>query len=141
VIDANGYMVTSSALLRPPAPMYLGDREHFQAHLKSKGDFLFISKPVIGRASGKWSVQFARKLTDNAGQFAGVVVISLDAARLARNYSELNLGPGGAGACRRRRNLARRIRRVRRSYWKAVRRGRRRSNAGDRTARPGRRQS
>ncbi len=95
VIDANGYMVTSSALLRPPAPMYLGDREHFQAHLKSKGDFLFISKPVIGRASGKWSVQFARKLTDSAGQFAGVVVISLDAARLARNYGELDLGPGG----------------------------------------------
>jgi hypothetical protein len=95
VIDANGYMVTSSALLRPPAPIYLGDREHFQAHVNSKGDFLFISKPVIGRASGKWSVQFARKLTDNAGQFAGVVVISLDAARLARNYSELNLGPGG----------------------------------------------
>jgi len=95
VIDANGYMVTSSALLRPPAPMYLGDREHFQAHLNSKGDFLFISKPVIGRASGKWSVQFARKLTDNAGQFAGVVVISLDAARLARNYGELDLGPGG----------------------------------------------
>ncbi len=95
VIDANGYMVTSSALLRPPAPMYLGDREHFQAHLKSKGDFLFISKPVIGRASGKWSVQFARKLIDGGGQFAGVVVISLDAARLARNYSELDLGPGG----------------------------------------------
>ena len=95
VIDANGYMVTSSALLRPPAPMYLGDREHFQAQLKSKGDFLFISKPVIGRASGKWSVQFSRKLTDNAGQFAGVVVISLDAVRLARNYGELDLGPGG----------------------------------------------
>ena len=47
----------------------------------------------------------------------------------------------GAGARRRRRNLARRIRHVRRSHWKAVRRGRRRSNAGDRTARPGRRQS
>jgi diguanylate cyclase (GGDEF)-like protein len=95
VIDANGFMVTSSALLRPPAPMYLGDREHFKAHLNSKDDFLFISKPVIGRASGKWSVQFARKLTDSAGQFAGVVVISLDAARLARNYGELDLGPGG----------------------------------------------
>jgi hypothetical protein len=95
VIDANGFMVTSSALLRPPAPMYLGDREHYQAHLKSKEDFLFISKPVIGRATGKWSIQFARKLTDAAGQFAGVVVISLDAARLARNHGDLNLGPGG----------------------------------------------
>src|SRR5271165_1020786 len=95
VIDADGFMVTSSAMLRPSTPMYLGDREHFLAHVKSTDDFLFISKPVIGRASGRWSVQFSRRLADSAGQFAGVVVISLDAARLARNYGELNLGPDG----------------------------------------------
>src|SRR5271165_5251962 len=95
VIGADGFMVTSSAMLHPPAPMYLGDREHFVAHVKSREDFLFISKPVVGRASGKWSVQFSRRLTDGAGQFAGVVVISLDAARLARSYGELNLGADG----------------------------------------------
>jgi diguanylate cyclase (GGDEF)-like protein len=95
VIDAKGYMVTSSALLRPRTPMYLGDREHFQAQRKAPGDRLFISRPLVGRASGKWSVQFSRKLTDAAGRFAGAVVISLDAARLARNYDELDLGPGG----------------------------------------------
>src|SRR5271166_3946576 len=75
VIGADGFMVTSSAMLRPSAPMYLGDREHFLAHVKSREDFLFISKPVIGRASGRWSVQFSRRLVDGAGQFAGVVVI------------------------------------------------------------------
>jgi diguanylate cyclase (GGDEF)-like protein len=98
VIDPSGFMVTSSALLRPPAPMYLGDREHFQAQRDSNADKLFISRPVIGRASGKWSVQFSRKLTDREGGFGGVVVVSLDAARLARNYGELNLGPGGGFA-------------------------------------------
>jgi diguanylate cyclase (GGDEF)-like protein len=95
VIDANGYMVTSSAMLRPSAPIYLGDREHFRVQRDANADSLFISKPLIGRASGKWSVQFSRKLLDPAGQFAGAVVISLDSARLARNYSELNLGDGG----------------------------------------------
>ncbi len=95
VIGPDGYMVTSSAMLRPPAPMYLGDREHFRIHRERREDKLFISKPLIGRASGKWSVQFSRKLTDSDGRFAGVVVISLDAARLARNYGELNLGAGG----------------------------------------------
>ena len=95
VIDTNGYMVTSSAMLRPTSPMYLGDREHFRVHRDSNQDRLFISKPLIGRASGKWSIQFSRKLSDAAGRFAGVVVISLDATRLARNYGELNLGPGG----------------------------------------------
>ena len=98
VIDAYGFMVTSSALLRPAKPMYLGDREHFQAQKSSQKDDLFISRPVIGRASGKWSVQFSRKLVDAAGAFGGAVVISLDAQRLARNYGELNLGAGGGVA-------------------------------------------
>ena len=95
VIDASGYMVTSSAMLRPRTPVFLGDREHFRIHRDRSEDRLFISKPLIGRASGRWSVQFSRKFTDASGRFAGVVVISLDAQRLAHSYGELNLGPGG----------------------------------------------
>lgn len=95
VIGADGYMVTSTALLRPDKPVWLGDREHYRAQRDSADDNLFIGKPIIGRVSGKLSVQFSRKLVDAAGRFSGAVVISLDAARLARNYGELNLGPGG----------------------------------------------
>ena len=95
VIDGNGFLVTSSALLHPRTGIYLGDSERFQACLKGDGDFLFIGKPLIGQASGQWSVQFARKLTDADDRFAGVVAISLDASRLARNYGDLDLGPGG----------------------------------------------
>ncbi len=95
VIDGNGFMVTSSALLHPRTPIYLGDSERFQACLKRDGDFLFIGRPLPGQASGKWSVQFARKLMDADGRFAGVVAISMDASRLPRNYGELDLGPGG----------------------------------------------
>jgi len=94
VTDAKGVMLTSSALPHPTNPIDLSDREHFQAQLHSTRDDLFISKPLIGRASGKASVQFSRRLTDATGAFAGIIVISLDPSLLTRAYSDVSLGPG-----------------------------------------------
>ncbi len=95
IIGADGFMITSTVALHPAEPIYLGDREHFRVQARAKKDELFISKPVIGRVSGKWSVQFTRRLTDAEDHFAGVVVASLDAKSLARDYDTLNLGDGG----------------------------------------------
>ncbi len=92
IIDAKGMMITSSAMLYPPAPVDLSDREHYRVHLNATEDRLFVSKPVMGRASGKWSVQFTRQFFDENGNFAGVVVISLDPSHLAKTYSSLNIG-------------------------------------------------
>ena len=93
IMDRKGMMITSSALLYPKTPVDLSDREHFKVHARAQGtDRLFISKPVLGRASGKWSVQFTRPYKDADGQFGGVIVISLDPAHLSRIYSELRLG-------------------------------------------------
>ena len=93
IMDRKGIMLTSSALLYPKSVVDLSDREHFLVHANSKGlDRLFISKPVLGRASGKWSVQFTRPYKDMDGEFGGVIVISLDPAHLSRIYSELKLG-------------------------------------------------
>jgi diguanylate cyclase (GGDEF)-like protein len=94
IIDKNGMMITSTALLYPREPVDLSDREHFLVHAKSNVDKLFISKPVLGRASGKWSVQFTRRFNNADGSFAGVIVISLDPAHLAKTYSTLKLGAG-----------------------------------------------
>ena len=95
VIDAKGIMITSTAMLHPKGPIDLSDREHFRVHLSSQDDQLFISRPLIGRASGKWSVQFSRRFTDAQGQLAGVLVVSLDPAGLSRAYGGLSLGEGG----------------------------------------------
>ena len=95
VIDARGTMITSTAMLYPKTPVDLSDREHFRKLVETNADELVISRPVIGRASGKWSVQFARRFTDAEGKFAGVLVISLDPQGLSRSYGKLNLGEGG----------------------------------------------
>ncbi|HYA71887.1 MAG TPA: EAL domain-containing protein [Roseiarcus sp.] len=98
VIDAKGVMITSTAMLYPEARIDLSDREHFTAHLHSGEDRLFISKPVLGRVSGKWSVQFTRRIVDAEGKFAGVLVVSLDPTLFARDYADLKFEQGGGFA-------------------------------------------
>jgi signal transduction histidine kinase len=92
VIDANGNYILSSLPLKP---MFLGDREHFRVHAEGKADEVFVSKPVLGRASGRWSIQMTRRIVDDEGNFAGVVVASLDPQYFGALYSEVNLGPQG----------------------------------------------
>lgn len=95
VIDADGIMITSTAMPHSNTRIDLSDREHFQFHRYSDRDQLFIGKPLIGRASGKWSVQFARRFETQTGDFGGVIVASLNPSLLTRTYNQLKLGKGG----------------------------------------------
>lgn len=72
----------------------LSDRAHFRVHLDPQQDDLFISVPVMGRESGRWSVQFTRKLLTGDGRFGGVVVISLNPYWLTQVYDTLDIGHG-----------------------------------------------
>lgn len=97
IMDARGMMITSSKMLHPSKPVDLSDREHFRVHANA-GDFvdkLFISRPVLGRASKRWSVQFTRPYKDANDKFAGVIVVSLDPEFLTRNFAALRLGSDG----------------------------------------------
>ena len=75
VIDREGYMAYSN-LSKPGDRVYLGEREHFTTHRDSQADRLFISKPLLGKVSGKWSLQFTRPIL-RAGAFNGVLVVSV----------------------------------------------------------------
>jgi len=92
IIDAAGTMRASNAGPQPAAPLDLSDREHFKVHVDSSEDRLFISRPVIGRASGKWSVQFSRRFSNADGSLAGVVVASLDPEHFTKFYNKIDFG-------------------------------------------------
>ncbi len=95
IIDSRGMLVFSSA--DPLAGRIdLSDREHFRAHRDGAGDMLFVSKPVVGRISQRWSIQFARPLTDAHGRFAGVIVVSVAPDYFTRFSQAIDLGPGAA---------------------------------------------
>lgn len=93
-IGADGVLADSNVL--GFTRMDLSDREHFRVHKVARKDELFISKPVLGRASGKWSIQLTRRLEDGQGNFAGVLVISLDPNYLGEIYGSVDVGENGA---------------------------------------------
>lgn len=91
IIDAKGIMRASNAGPRAAPGLDLSDREHFRVHLNSQEDRLFISKPLIGRASRQWSVQLTRRFLNRDGSFGGVIVVSMNPAHLAKFYNEISL--------------------------------------------------
>ena len=93
IIDAQGIMRASSAIKESViTPIDLSDREHYRAHLNTNDDRLYISRPVLGRASNKWSVQLTRRFLTPDGTFGGVVVASLNPAHFADFYEKIDLG-------------------------------------------------
>lgn len=94
VIDARG-MMTYSNLTPVTKPVDLSDREHFRVHRDSGRDELFVSKPVLGRVSQRWSIQFTRRLSNPDGSFAGVVVLSVEPDYFIANFEAIDTGPHG----------------------------------------------
>ncbi|CAJ0858098.1 hypothetical protein R20233_00560 [Ralstonia sp. LMG 32965] len=95
VIDESGMLLYSS--IGPVTDRIdLSQREHFRVHKESGGrDVLFISDPVQGKVSKKWSIQFTRPIL-KAGQFAGVVVVSVSPEQFASFANTLAIGKDGA---------------------------------------------
>lgn len=86
----------------------LSTREHVRVHLDPAtlpkdtpqliSDGLFIGKPVLGKVSGKWTIQLSRKISDAQGHTLGVVVASLDPSYFEDVYQGVDVGPQGVVA-------------------------------------------
>jgi hypothetical protein len=93
VIDSKGIARASNAGPQPLQPIDLTDRDHYQFHLTHPEDTLYISKPVIGRASGKWSIQVTRRFQNRDGSFGGVVVASLNPEHFTKFFASISAPP------------------------------------------------
>ena len=94
LIGPDGYLMETTAGYSGPR-LYLGDREHFIKAMELTEDRLYVAKPVLGRASNKWTIQLARKLFDRGKNPAGVIVGSISVDVIGRFYDTAKLGLGG----------------------------------------------
>ncbi len=93
VIDRDGILAFSN-LAKPEDRTDLSGREHFRVHKEAEGvDRLFISKPVKGKVSGKWSIQVTRPIFKN-GQFDGVLVVSVSPELFSTFATNLQIAGG-----------------------------------------------
>ncbi len=97
MIDRNGLLRVSN--LRPASgTVDLSDRPHFRYHLDPAAPQPYISVPLVGRVSDKWSIQYTRRLTRDDGSFDGVVVVSIDPFYFSRFFDSIDLGAHGTAA-------------------------------------------
>lgn len=96
LVNADGMVAASTVANWSGRPLDLRDREHIRVHLDQKTEGLFISRPVLGRLSGKWSLQLSRAIRNKDGAITGVAVASFDPSHISRFYDSMGLQPGGA---------------------------------------------
>ena len=94
VADARGNVVYSN-LQSGVGKINIGDRLHFRIHRDRQADELFISKPVLGRLSGRWSLQFTRGIRSEKGEFKGVIIVSVPPEYFTRFSEVINARSGG----------------------------------------------
>ncbi len=108
VVGADGRFVASN--LDPDGlktgPLDLSEREHIQVHLEPARhadarkqlthNGLFVGKPVLGKVSGKWTLQLSRPIVSPSGYMHGIVVASVNPNYFETVYGDVELGTGGA---------------------------------------------
>jgi len=110
LIDADGHLASSN--LDPDGSktnhVDLSTREHVQVHLhpellpvgfmRPPSNSMFVGQAVVGKVSGKWTIQLSRKVVDHSGKTTGVIVASLDPSYFEDVFRRVSLGRTGSVA-------------------------------------------
>lgn len=100
VADAEGWIRHGIGVPATVPPQSIADRDYFHVLRDNPEVGLQISKPLLGRISGKWVIILARGLRGGDGRFGGVVygVVTLDA--FTRSLTLVDPGANGTVSLR-----------------------------------------
>lgn len=95
IIDRDGFLAYSN-LAKASDRTDLSQREHFRVHKEANNaDRLFVSRPLMGKVSKKWSIQITRPIISD-GVFNGVLVISVSPEQFAGFAEKLRITGGSS---------------------------------------------
>ncbi|GFO60347.1 hypothetical protein GMST_26720 [Geomonas silvestris] len=93
VADAQGIVHYGTEATVPGVS--LADRDYFTQLRDNPKLGLVISKPVVGRFTGKWALILARRVSAPDGSFAGIVCCTLPLEEILKIFSRMKIGNGG----------------------------------------------
>lgn len=95
ILDSDG-KVRATTLDRDNSPVYLAERDYFIGHRDNPALGFFIGEPVFGKISKRIVIPATRRLETRDGQFAGVLVFSLDVELLTTLHKNVDIGKTGS---------------------------------------------
>lgn len=90
IADSSGNVIESTDV---PPVTNVADRDYFQS--QQRVDTIAIGQPRRHPETNEWRLQFSRRLNDASGNFAGVVIVAVDAAYFVSGYESSKLGERG----------------------------------------------
>lgn len=93
LVDAEGKIAWST--VRDAVGVSVGDRDHVQEALTDRHGAIHLSRPVIGRTSGQWSIQVSKPIYTGLDDTpVAVSVVSLDPVKLSKGLLPANTHEG-----------------------------------------------
>lgn len=94
IIGADG-MIHASSAAYPLRLIDSRDREYYTYLSNHPEDGMHISRPILSRASAKWTIPVARRVDNPDGSMKMIVDVGVDMAYFDRLYRSLQLGDSG----------------------------------------------
>jgi len=92
IVDRNGMTVASN----PKAvPISVADQHYFRFHAERDTGATYVSPATRDAANSEWHLHFTRRLDDDSGNFAGIVIVEADPAYFTSSYERSRLGERG----------------------------------------------
>ncbi|MCG2575463.1 response regulator [Dechloromonas sp. XY25] len=82
------------------AGLMVDDRDYFKRLRDDPTLSRVISKPLLGRVTGKWLIVIARRLPDVGGEFSGIAYAGIDLDYFEQWFATLRIGEAGSIALR-----------------------------------------
>ncbi|MFJ3481811.1 diguanylate cyclase [Pseudomonas sp. NPDC090202] len=94
IYDKDGNWAATSMNHMPPNANN-ADREYFKFHRDIDSTLPHIGEAIRSRTTGDWIIPLSRRVNDSAGNFAGVVLATIDLAYFERFFDRFDIGERG----------------------------------------------
>ena len=97
LVDREGNLIADAGPIIALRSLNVADREYFIVHRENSHLGLHVSRPFTSRtARGELAVGISRRVSDENGAFAGVVMGSIPLNTINQHFNNLSLGKQGA---------------------------------------------